>query len=163
MRINNSELIQGIVTSTRLSSSQGVPQELTTQIIPVMEVNPRLLRNCTFARSVNRNTTGAGTVFLTPLNMDFYVTNVILCHNADVVCDGTGCYISAVINSATVYIAQINKLTLTAHNSNISLNLVFPLKIDKNSTIGIGNNAFSVGTCITGVVLFGFFDESSKI
>lgn len=82
-QINNGELIKGLIDGAKINTSiEKVPNQLADKIVPVMEVNPDLLRK-TNVLVTNNNPTGA-TIYTTPANKKFYITFILLSANATV-------------------------------------------------------------------------------
>lgn len=161
MRVHSSDLIKGIVDNARIASAQGVPQDLKSEIIPVLEVNPRLLRVCDIVRGEVRTATGSVTLYTTPSNADFYLTAITLSAHADAAHDNTLlASIASTINGATRNLLRLAKLSLTATHQSLSISFPYPIKIDRNSTITL-NLAFTAGACSAFGSFYGYIDNSS--
>jgi len=153
-KIYNSELTNEIVRAARIQQNvDEIPSELSNQVVPVMEVNPRLTRTVSIVRSLMAST---GTIYTTPTNQDFYLTGSIITGAAV----GTQAQLTAVINGATQIInfaeiiegtgTYVGVVAVTQGNQNCN----FPIKIDRGTAIALPNPA----SCI----IYGYIDESSK-
>lgn len=70
-QIYNSDLTKELVKGASIQQSKDqVPNQLAEKVVPVMEVNPRLLRSV----NVIRHVAVAGTMYTTPTDRDFYLT-----------------------------------------------------------------------------------------
>lgn len=139
-KIFNSYLTKEIIDGAKLQQNLGgIPSEIAEKVIPVMEVNPKLLRVCNIVRS---DTATNNTLYVIPTNKDFYLVSAFVQAGFTAAGQSTS-FISAVIDGQTQKIVQ-NKVTcgagLTA-NDTTSINPCFPIKIDRGTTIvlNVGN------------------------
>lgn len=161
-QIHNTDLFKELKEGIRLQQlNDVVPSQLADKVVPVMEVNPKLLRMITRSIFTTATATGTSTIFNTPVNQDFYVTGSILSLSDDVTSDGIQAYITVYVNGEVVRINSILKspLTLTAINNSIMLPM--PIKCDRNSTIS-STSAFTVGASRRSCVVMGYIDDVSK-
>lgn len=150
MRINNSSLIQEIQEAGRLQSNQGIPTELSNSIIPVMEVNPKLLRKQVVLQGI-----GSGTVTLTNgfSDRDFYITAATLFQFKVAADTGTDTNLRiTTADGVTTYLLIIPGVTLTANQSAVSITCPMQgVLIKRNTTIQvIGANISRHGATLTG-------------
>lgn len=122
-------------------------------VIPVTPVSR-------IVKQAGSNVSGNVPVYTTPSDKDFYLTSVTLSYSKNVTCDvANGAYrLSVVIDGVTTYIASIALQTLTADNSNLSLNLSTPVKIDRGTSIAT-TNSFTAGAFIRQVCISGYTEE----
>jgi hypothetical protein len=154
-RINNSELIKQVIEGAKINiASEQVPTQLAEKIVPVMEVNPNMLK----ITNVCKSTDTGGTLYTTPLNQDFYLT---YCNASITLLDAgdklASVYVTAildndsgassVVNSA---LAQTSAL-ITAANCTSSLSYPAPIKLKRGSVISVtASNTDGLRVCIGG-------------
>lgn len=162
-KINNSETTQEIIKAARLASAFQVPTELGNAVVPVVEVNPRLVRTANITRSQTA-TYSAATIYTTPTNQDFYLCSVTYSISKDVVSDaptsGTG--IRIVVDGANRDLALLSMITLTAQTLFLSYSLPFPIKVDRNTNITIPSITGSLGVVYRSASITGYTVESSQ-
>jgi len=144
IKIQNADAIQAIRAGAKLSISEGFPQELTGQALPVMDMTPNFHRFANIVRSVQATTSGTSTLYTTPTDKDFYLTAASLNYEKDVVNDSLLVYLSVVIDGATNNVLRIGKLGTTASKGESSIALSPPIKLDRGSQILIGGS-FTAG------------------
>lgn len=162
--IHNSELSKELTEGAKIQISRDkIPNELAEKVVPVMEVNPKLLRRAKGIATMDRTTTTAaspGTSIVTlNQNKDTYITSIVFANSSDVNCDNTIIRIRATDEfGSTIYLIRADKITLTATNSQIVANFDTPIKLQRGSVIYY-LNAFTVGASITGITIFGYENE----
>jgi hypothetical protein len=159
--IYNSSLTKELVDGAKIATSRdNVPNQIADKVVPVMEVNPKMLR--TINKVVyNGNTATAGvTVYTTPATQDFYLVGFVLTLDKDAACDNTSCFGRLRAGGATINFAYMGNLTSTAEHKEIALTFPQPIKCDRNSAIDV-NGSFTVGTLSKQLVIFGYVDDSS--
>lgn len=69
--INNSDLTKEIIAGAKTNIAvDTVPSQLADKVVPVMEVNPKLMRRVTFVKTKTGST---GTIYTTPSDKDFFL------------------------------------------------------------------------------------------
>lgn len=156
-KIYNSNLTKEIIEGARLQQQQGsIPQELAEKVIPVMEVNPKLLRSCNIVYGTVNGANGATTIYTTPTDKDFYLVAANLNNTSDAACDNTNIQLVVTTeNGVSEQLIYLTKISLTAFNDSISLSLPIPLKLKRNSTITI-EQTFTVGVSRSGGSIVGY-------
>lgn len=134
-----------------------ISDDIIPNIQPTIEITPivNIVRNAT------RATTGAGSVFVTPTDKDFYLTYTSFSNQSDVVADNTSIDMRATINGAVRRLQDLSKLTTTAFSGNISINFMPAIKIDRGTNIQI-NTSFTVGASTTSGVIAGYTVETTE-
>ena len=148
VRINNSELSNELRDVAKIQAGADIiPNILSNQVVPVIDVNPKHSRIANFIRHANTTATGVNTIYTTPANIDTYITSVYLSISKDAANDsGTGSInVSIVLNGATVRIAALSIINLTAQDKSIVIPFPIPIKVDNSSTILL-SGAFTAGT-----------------
>lgn len=167
-KIYNSDLTKELVNGGKIQINvDKVPNEIAEKVVPVMEVNPRLLRKCRIVRSATAtNPASATIIYTTPGDQDFYLTGAMIHAFKNVISDlGTGnfCSLQVVINGATQRLMSFNGLTLTLQEQNATMNFDPPILIDRNSVINVAaQSAPAAGTYIRSANIVGYIDEVSN-
>lgn len=161
--IYNSDLSKELIRGAKIQTSKdSVPSQLAEKVVPVMEVNPRLLRLTTNAPQIASSTTGAKTVYTTPTNQDFYLTGFTFAYIKDATSDAaTSLDFRVKVNGATLTLFSFPIITLTASSGQISVTLANPLKLDRNTVIDY-TGTFTAGVCVRAGSATGFVDETSQ-
>jgi hypothetical protein len=164
LRINNSSLIQEIIDSAKLSTSSGVPTELVNQVVPVMEVNPKLLRRCNVLETAGRTAASSVTIYTVPTGKKFYLTSASLNYIKDALNDhatGITALVTCVIGGATKNLFIIPVITLTAQSGIINLNLPVPIELEAGTIVSIGAVTIGAGSFIRVVNIVGYTTDNS--
>jgi hypothetical protein len=147
-RIYNSDLNKELREGARLQEGQGsIPSEIAERVIPVMEVNPKLLRKINIIAKGEADNSVSEIIYTTPADSDFYMNSIQISMIKDVNSTSTKSYIQGVIDgetSARIF-AMIKSISLTVQQSNYSVSFPIPVKMAKNSVISI-NNTTNVAT-----------------
>jgi len=162
---NSSALTKELIEAGKLQVTEGVPTQIGNVIQPVIDVNPKKLRNSQICKYGSVSTSGSGTtLYTTPATQDFFITAVCLSLSKDATCDASSgsARISAVIDGLATPIIGLAILTLTAENSSISYSLAQPIKVDRGTAIIFVSNTFTVGNFIRAGGVTGFVSENSN-
>lgn len=159
--IYNSELSKEIQEGAKIQSlDENIPNQLDKLVIPVMEVNPKLLKSSTVLNNTTRTTTGSGiTLLAAQPNKEVFISGIMVANVQDVVSDNASITITVVINGANRNIYKFLKPTLTISNTFHTINFVPALKIDRNTAITF-TASFTAGSCTTEFSIFGYFIEN---
>lgn len=152
--INNSTTIQELRQAAAIQAGKdAIPTNLSNQVVPVIEVNPKLLRICTLARrgSTLSNATSA-TVYTTPADKDFYLVGATLSMIKDVTSQSTLVTLTATVDGTSAALLVIKGLSLTIGAQTISNNWNFPIKIDRNTNITITSDSGVANIGASGIV-----------
>lgn len=156
--IHNSDLKREIIEGAKMQLSvDKVPQELAEKVLPVMEVNPKLLRTINIVKGETKTTTGNLDIYKTPPDKDFYLTSINGGLVKDATCDAVTGQIPMTItlNGVVQKIFPFSIITLTAQEAQQGAMFFFPLKLDRNSVIRIGG-AFTVGAMVRNLSFTGY-------
>lgn len=161
-KIYNSQLTKELTEGGKIQTAfDKVPSELAEKVVPVMEVNPKLLKPVDIVRDVVRTSTGTDTLYTTPTDQDFYLTNIVFSVTGDAANDGTYNRIQAYVGGVQRNMVSIRKTTLTAIQEVVTITFPKPVKIDKGTSI-TQQAAFSAGTGAMHGTIYGFLDEVSQ-
>lgn len=154
--IYNSDLTKGMIDNAGLQTSRDkAPTQLAEKVVPVMEVNPKLLRRINVCRDASKTTTGATTLYTTPSNIDFFLTNLHLSWAADAANDGISAYISFIDEFGVTRYFLFQKITLTATQQTNNIALAFPMKLARGTNIQYGGT-FAAGTARFEALIAGY-------
>lgn len=161
--IFNSELFKQLQESARLQIRDKLPTQLADKVVPVMEVNPKILYNN--SNSFSNASTSSGTLLLgttTTASRDFYITAFNLSFSKDVACDiATGSiYLAIISNGATVILARLPVITLTAQDGKTELALSRPIKVDRGTNISIVSAAHTAGVLNKSGSVIGYYVDN---
>lgn len=138
-QIHNSTLTKELTEGARLQVARDIiPSQIAEKVVPVMEVNPKLLRVDNIIKQGGFTNDTAGVIYTTPSgNQDFYLTSVALSVIKDATSTSTLSRIRVIVDGVTTYLIPIAHITLTAQNFSYSLTLKNPIKIDRNTSISV--------------------------
>lgn len=69
-QIYNSDLTKELLDGAKIQiNRENIPNQLAEKVVPVMEVNPKAFRKINIIKTI----TGAGTVYTTPTDQDFFL------------------------------------------------------------------------------------------
>jgi hypothetical protein len=157
--IYNSQLSKEIIEAARIQVNRdSVPNQIADKVVPVMEVNPKLLRLINIVETSSKTTTGALTAYTTPTDREFYLKNVTFSIIKDATCDiATGVIsLNVIRDGVSKGIIAIPLITLTAQSITITENFDTPIKIDKNTAISTTTTAHTVGVYVKATCIKGF-------
>ena len=160
--IYNSELTKELVDAGKLQINMGsIPNQIADKVVPVVEVNPRLLKVSKVLGSlIGKNVTTAGTSIIAADNTkDYFITEIIISNSQDAACDNTNIKIDCTIGGGGKVLFSMRKPTTTAQNFTNIIPLSTPLKIDRNTAVTL-SMIFGAGTCITDVIIYGYTNDN---
>jgi len=161
-QIYNTDLSKELIQGASIQVNRDlVPNQLAEKVVPVMEVNPEILRkiNWVVVNTVSA-TGGAVTILTAEPNFDYFITNISMSFVKNVTCDvATGVSrVTAILDGAVAAIGICNAAILTATAERIDINISFPrpLKIKRNSIIGQDQLTFTAGAATKTVTIYGY-------
>lgn len=148
--IHNTDLTKELKDGGKLQQLRDViPSQLADKVVPVMEVNPKLLRRSNIVRSGGSITAGSATIYTTPGDKDFYLTACSASFIKDAANDNaTGRFnaIVATVEGIAQNLISFAVLTLTAQQQTVTISFPTPIKIDKNTAISIASTTIGAGS-----------------
>ena len=160
--VQNSRTIQELREAAALQvGKDAIPTTLATQIVPVMEVNPKLLRHCDVVKRNQAVNATSATIYTTPATQDFYLVSACVTLIKDATATSTFSRINAVVLGATASFCEIASLTLTAQSETVSMTFPRPIKIDRNTAITVTNTT-NVGNVTAAACIVGFIVDNSN-
>lgn len=152
-KIQNSDIVQGVVESLRLDvAREKIPNETGNNLIPVFISNsifglPNSKKITYKITGVTRTVTGTGTIFTSDSNKDTYLLGFNLSLTTDATSDSTNANIDCrpFGTAGAQEIARVNKQTTTAtSNLTLSYNFTIPFRIEKGQPVR-HTSSFTVG------------------
>jgi len=163
-QIYNSDLTNEIRDGAKIQQNvDTIPNQLADKVVPVMEVNPKLLRVVNFIVGGTSNTTGSTSIMTLPTDKDTFLTDLTLEVSKNVTCDSVYVELNATLKGGkAVQLAYLHFQTLTlTDNINISKSFTVPIQLERGSQIAVNGN-FAAGASSRGVQLFGYQVENIK-
>lgn len=140
--IYNSDLTKELVQGAKIQqATDRIPSQLGDVVIPVMEVNPKLLRRVNVIKVAAAINATSSTVYTTPTDKDFYLTAGSL----SVVKDATATSVASTLTATTdfdtgVSILRIATLTLTVQNDTQTQSWIPPILLKRGTNITVTNS-----------------------
>ena len=156
--INNSDLTKELTEGAKIQTAyDNIPNQLAEKVVPVMEVNPKLLRRANFCRWATKTTTGTANILVLPSDKDFFCTGAAMNVVKDVACDmATGrLNVGATVDGFAVSLCSLPILTLTAQQMATSIPFTPPIKLDRGQTI-TWTSTWAAGNLCASVNLYGY-------
>jgi len=150
------EIPKSIIDQTG-AHSQGMKNQLPIkeEVTPVLEVH----KFSFIVKSLSKATTGAGTIYTTPTDQDFYLTSATMVLTKNAACDSTYLYMGVKPDGevTSIPLLILAGQTTTAESMQIANTYPYPIKLNRGQTIAIVPT-FTAGaqTCygtITGFLL----------
>ncbi len=164
VKIYNTSLFNELTEAGRIQTSvDKIPNEFAEKVIPVCEVNPKVLRTLNVVNGANSVATGNLTAFTTPTDKDFYLDYIALGSDKNVTCDvATGRVYVQVTNytGQASIICSLPVLTLTAESANIFICFPKSLRLQRNSTIVVAGKTFTAGAMAVTVNYGGYIIDN---
>lgn len=145
----------------RTFNLKGESTDIVSDFIqPTKEINPRI----NIALSSTRSTSGAGTIYTTPADKDFYLTILSYNYAKDAACDSVSGQsgITLFIDGVTRTLNATPFIVSTAQNIGVSHTFTPALKIDRNTAIAFSANTFTAGILQRSATLIGYTQETTK-
>ncbi len=160
--IHNSDLFKELREGLKSQQLRDgiLPNQLAEKVVPVMEVNPKLLRRTKVLVTLERTTTtGASpgtTILTTNPGKDTFLTGISFSVASDATADNTQIRVRIQDeNNITGYIISLNKITLTASRDTVHYTFPIPIKLFRGSVVTY-LNVFTVGVSTSQMTLWGY-------
>jgi hypothetical protein len=161
--IYNSDLSKELRDGSKAQITDTLPSKLGNEVIPVMEVNPKMLRYCDLVKSVIATNTTSSTIVTLSSDKDFYLCGGALSVVKDVTSPSTTSAI-AITNfgdsSATNFLAIVG-LTLTIQENCTSIDLARPIRLARGSSITL-TNASATANVSSRASIWGYYIDNSS-
>lgn len=156
--INNPETLKKIVMDAGIQTAyDSIPTRLANSVVPVIVANPKPIVN--IVKWIASVGTGTQTLYTTPTDKDFFLTNVIISAQADVNCDNTVYDVTATPDEGgAIILLRLPKITLTVFQDSISVVFPHPIKIARGTTITFGTT-YTAGVSHAVAQIMGYTKE----
>jgi hypothetical protein len=162
-QIHNTDLIKELKDGGKLQQLRDViPSQLADKVVPVMEVNPKMLRRTNVMKALAKATSGTSTIYTTPSDKDFFLTGAVLTLNKDAANDlATGTVnLTVVQDGETKTIIAMPVITLTAQDKTLVCPIIYPAKLDRGSVIAV-SGTFGAGVLNRVGIITGFIIDNA--
>lgn len=156
--IYNTDLTKELKDGAKIQQIRDViPSQLAEKVVPVMEVNPKLLRRCNIARSDVAINATAQTIYTAPTDKDFYLcgASCAVIKDATATSTNTAVVCSPAEGGNTANVISIAGLTLTAQENCNSIMFSPPLLIKRGTAIQVTNST-NVGNVTGRGFIYGY-------
>ena len=154
--IQSKEIIDKMSEDLKVQPAMALPRTLVNNIQPVFSVNSE--RAVSLTGNIQRTTSanGAGILVL-PTGKRFFLTSLMIQNVSDATADNTSIRITGISadTGASMSLAGMSKITLTAFSDSISREFNTPIEIQAGSTISL-TNIFTLGVSVTHVSVEGY-------
>lgn len=156
--LRNSDAVDKLIKDSGIQTSVDVvPKNINQSIQPTLQVNPN--DNPNLLKGLVKTTTGAGVIYTTPEDKDFYLHSACLAYSADAACDCTNYSIQVQPkNGAAANLLQLRKETTTAGNGVVTISLSNPILLKRYSNIILAGT-FAAGTTTFSGDIVGFIRD----
>lgn len=164
-QIYNSDLIKEVIDGAKIQiAHDNFPNQLAEKVVPVMEVNPKLLRTISVVKHNNILNSSSATIYTTPVGKSFYITAAILSMQKDATSISKYCAITIDLPDGTTSqrLLNIAGLSTTALNNAITISFPIPILIKENSAINVVTEDISLGNVIASGSIFGYLVDNPK-
>jgi len=111
----------------------------TPNVVPVIEVNPKIIKNGLTTSGQVLNATSHNS-FTSSTQKDTYVTAVSLSYTKDATNTATYIYLQCILNGEGKRLINLAVLASTAQQDSLSISFPHPIKIDRGTIVSIGTD-----------------------
>lgn len=157
-QIYNSELTDELKIGAKIQLSRDrIPNEIAEKVVPTMEVNPKLLKNCNILRHATAINTTATTVYSVPSDIDFYLCGCSLSVIKDATATSINSAIQITVDGDSNFFRPISiaGLTLTPQSLSESVDFNRPIKVKRGTNISVINST-NVANCTSSACIWGY-------
>jgi hypothetical protein len=158
--IYNSEVSKELIDGANIQTSKDlVPNQLADKVVPVMEVNPKLLRIANLADYTHSGTSAASmTISGGSTSYKILIQSISLTMIKDAACDAASGVLTVTMAVGGVQraLATLPILTLTAQQNTVNLVFQYPVEADLGSSVSFNMPTFAAGNCRVACSVTGF-------
>jgi hypothetical protein len=159
-QIYNSDLTEQLIRGAKIQQNKDfIPNQIADKVVPVMEVNPRLLKFGKILANAEATNATTTTLYSVPTNKDTFITGLQYAYIKDATSTSTFGAIDYYQDGAVFRLVDIPLLTLTAGTGIFSIIFPHPIKPDKGSIIYLKHST-NVANMTSGCVLFGYQNDN---
>lgn len=156
----NSDLSREFSEGGRIQVSRDkIPDQFADKIVPVMEVNPKLLRRCDQIFSITNGTINtSATILTTPSDRDFFLCGFTISWTNDAASQASSA--SIVLSpdqlAASQQCFKMQNVTGVAGSQNMTCDFNRPIKIKRGTAMTATILGAAVGTSYLAVTVWGY-------
>lgn len=156
MEIRNIDLKNAVKDAISSGSLEGLPSQILDKVAPVIDVNPNHCRTISIVKGGTCGNTTTTTIYTTPTNQDFYICGFSIATIRDATATSTSAQLTCYINGVNTPLIRLPAITLTVNSTfGMSVNLPFPIKVDRNTIIAITNTT-GTANVYTSAQIYGY-------
>lgn len=164
--IYNSQLTKELIEAARIQTGKEYPpSQIADKVVPVMEVNPKLLKICNIVKTATNQTINSNaTIYTTPTDSDFYLCGACLQATNDSISQATLQSIKITpdeMNVNTVFVGSWN-ITGVAKGDSQVIDLNRPIKLKRGTLITTTITGTAVGNCYATGTIWGYTIENVR-
>lgn len=162
--IYNSDLSKELIDGAKIQVSKDkVPNQIADKVVPVMEVNPKMLKYVNVIKRASVINATSTTIYTTPTDRDFYLTSAQLSLIKDATSTSATSAIAVTLkgDSTAVNILEISSITLTAQENAVANSYTIPILLERNTTIAVTNSTNVANIRASGCIQ-GYIDYTSS-
>lgn len=164
-KVNNSETIQLIREAAQIQEGlDNTPDQLSAQIVPVIDVNPRNNKRINLTVDSSSTVTGTSTITTVPSDRDTLLAGLTFGYIKDAACDqatGTLNVTAQLANGATKSIIRFPVITLTAQTAHQTVIFPQPLLLLRGGNI-VWAASFTAGVLVRSIVAYFIVVDNSN-
>ena len=159
--IYNSDLTKELQQGGKTQIRDRIPSELAEKVVPVMEVNPKLLRRCKVVKFLTGLNNSGGTIYTPNANKKLYIVSAYLSWQKDVAATLTEIALRGTIDGVSnTKILSLSGLTTTIDSKSLSIAFPFPIEISQGGLVSLGTTGgVAAGNVVWSVGFTGYEDE----
>jgi hypothetical protein len=162
--IYNSDVSKELREGTKAQTARDVlPSQLAEKVVPVMEVNPKLLKTANIVLSNSRNTTGSLSITLPAVGRKTYISSLTINVIQNATCDiATGfIFVNGTFQGTTATFAALPVITLTALTIEKTISFPTPIELDEGTSITLGGT-FTAGICLRSISITAYTIDNPR-
>ena len=156
--IYNTELFKELKDGAKIQQTRDIiPQTLAGQVVPVMEVNPKMLKNTKMVLNSGRTST-SGSSTLKTITKQTFLTGLIISLSKGAACDAATGRLTITVTpkeSGAIILAGLPFTTLMQESTSIAVDFP-PLELSIGSTIVFSAFTFAAGSCSNSCSIYGY-------
>lgn len=155
----SSELSKEILNASKVSGHL-IPRNLAGQIVPVIEVNPKIVKDARVASSVVSDAT-SGAILIANSSQEVYISSAMLSVVKDAANTSDYARITCTQLGAVRTILQLALVPSSAGNAHLTISFPHAIKIDRNTAVNISLTNGTASVDAYGSITY-FVDECSN-
>jgi len=156
IKIFNTSIFRRITALLNIRNGEVFNNDVQNQIVPVLEVNRPYIE---VSRASTNNNSVGNTIFTTPADKDFYLTNITVSSCKDATALATYTRVYTTISGQTQVLVEIPHITGQVKSNDVCITYPFPIKIDRGVTIAISRDN-ATGNISGGFSIQGYMQDS---